>query len=169
MLSLIWLNLKKGQYFDPFALIISSVVLDLEPLLVMIFDLPYFHHGFWHSYFASLLVSAFLAPALYLIERRYTDTMTKIHVFFRLNGHLPYGLKLIFMNVMIGLGFHVFLDSFTHKTLPYVLFPVYVSSTNGNVFWFGLDVAILAEFVAVCLSLLSCGLWIKTYLSRRQQ
>jgi len=161
VLSVLWLNLREERFFDPFALLLSSAILDLEPLFVLVLGLPYLAHGFWHSYFAGGLVSLTLSFFLYGFERRFRETSLRICQTFRLKGKFPYSFKLIFLNCLFGTSFHVFLDSFTHREFPYVLFPAYVFDSCSNPFWNGMELAMLIESVALVLSLFSCMLWIR--------
>jgi hypothetical protein len=165
-LSVLWLNYKKGKFFDPLALIVSSVIIDLEPFFVLTFDLPYLSHGFWHSYFAAFILSFSLTPILYGVELKMKGVLSKVFKFFGLKCYvLPYELKSILLSCLVGAGLHIFFDSFTHAKFPYVLFPFYVSSGYSNPFWFGFNSAIIVEFTVVGLSLFSCILWLKSYSS----
>ncbi|MEM3641847.1 MAG: DUF4184 family protein [Candidatus Bathyarchaeia archaeon] len=170
MLSVLWLNFKWEKYFDPVGLVISSIILDLEPFLVLIFDLPYLVHGFWHSYLAGFIVSLLLAPVLYVLEKELREKVLKICRLFRLKFYgFPYSFSIIFLNCLLGTSLHVFLDSFTHERLPYVLFPLYVFGGHSNPFWFGINVAMIFELATIGLSLFSCMLWLKYYLNNLKQ
>lgn len=163
-LSVLWLSYKKERFFDPLALIVSSIIIDFEPFLVLTFNLPYLSHGFWHSYFSALILSFSLTPPLYGVEKKMKDELSKVCKFFGLKCHiLPYGFKSILLSCMLGAVLHVFLDSFTHAKLPFVLFPFYVAGSHSNPFWFGFNAAIIVELVTVGLSLFSCVLWLKSY------
>lgn len=161
-LSVLWLSFKREKYFDPISIIISSMILDLEPFLVLVLNLPYLTHGFWHSYFACFVVSLLLTPFLHFFEARCKGVVVGICRFSMIKFHgFPYSFKFIFLNCLFGTSFHVFLDSFTHGNFPYVLFPFYVFSRHSNPFWLGMNVAITIELIVIGLSLLSLGLWLK--------
>jgi len=167
-LSVLWLNLKEERFFDPFALLLSSVIIDLEPLFVLTLGLPYPAHGFWHSYFAGIVVSLVLTPFFYVFERKFQKASVRMCQVFRLKGNFPYGFRLIFLNCLFGVSFHVFLDSFTHRNFPYVLFPVYVFNSYSNPFWKGMETAISVELIVLALSLFSCALWVKRFVGKQR-
>jgi hypothetical protein len=163
VLSALWLNFKREKYFDPLALILSSVVLDLEPFLVLALGLPYPDHGFWHSYFAGIVVSSLITPLFYVLESKLRSVAEKTCGFLRLKFRVfPYRVELIFLNFLLGTEFHVFLDSFTHREMSWVLFPF---SVSGNPFWVGGIVEMIVNSLTIVLCLISAVLWIKFYLS----
>jgi membrane-bound metal-dependent hydrolase YbcI (DUF457 family) len=57
---------------------------------------------------------------------------------------------------LIGGLSHVFFDMFTHKDMPYVIFPL----TNGNPFYLG-QASITAELAVILLTAYSLLQWLK--------
>jgi hypothetical protein len=162
-LSVLWLSFKREKYFDPLALILSSIILDLEPFLVLALGLPCPDHGFWHSYFAGVIVSFLITPVFYVLENRLKGEAEKTCGFLRLKFRgFPYSVRLIFLNFLLGTTFHVFLDSFTHQEMSWVLFPFYIS---GNPFWVRVNVEMIVNSLAIVLCVISALLWTKSYRS----
>ncbi|MFW9927114.1 MAG: hypothetical protein ACFFDM_10120 [Candidatus Thorarchaeota archaeon] len=103
-------GLLLGTFLFPFVdiatLMIASVVLDLEPLVVIFLNLPL--HGFFHSYlgasFASIVLSAFVYP--------FRSYLNKIVSLFGLYQSSSY--RHIIAASIMGTYSHVFLDSFLY-------------------------------------------------------
>lgn len=152
---------------DPLALITSSTIVDLEPFFVLLFGLRQPVHGFWHSYFGVSLISVPLTLVVYLIELKGSWAVERGYKMLRLDSvRVKHSFKVIFYSNVIGGFSHVFFDMFTHKSFPYVLYPIVKFS---NPFWMGWGVATVVEASVVLLSAYSCLLWVKSYLRKEQE
>ncbi|MCJ7613930.1 hydrolase, partial [Candidatus Bathyarchaeota archaeon] len=60
--------------------LVASVIVDVEPLLVLAFNLNYPLHGFFHSFLGGTLVAVPLALAMYKIRGKFSPLLS----FFRL-------------------------------------------------------------------------------------
>ena len=92
-------------YIDFPTLLVASVILDIEPFLVLLFDLNYPLHGFFHSFLGGTLVILPLSFIMYKI-RTFLDPITE---FFKIEQ------KSSFVNMLaastIGIYSHILLDA----------------------------------------------------------
>jgi hypothetical protein len=150
---------------DPLALVISSSIVDLEPFFVLLFNLQQPPHGFWHSYFGVLLLSVPLTLGVYLVESKGSRAVERSYRILKIDSaQVKHGLGVIFYTNLVGGFSHVFFDMFTHKSFPYVLYPLVKFS---NPFWMGLEVAMVVEAFVVLLSAYSCWLWIESFFRKK--
>ncbi len=105
------------------AFFIASVILDLEPLAVLIFDLDYPLHGFMHTYLGSLLVAISLGIILTITFRKAPKIGTFLEKisFFGKND-----MKHNVATAISGVWLHIFLDSFLYTDIQ----PFYPFSIN---------------------------------------
>ena len=101
--SLIGILLLKWVDFP--TILLASVVIDIEPLLVLVFNLSYPLHGFFHSFLGAVSV-AFLLILLMKYLRRYLSVFTE---FFKLKQDVT--LKSIAIGAFIGVFSHILLDA----------------------------------------------------------
>jgi len=57
------------KWVDLPTLLIASIILDVEPILVIVFNLPYPIHGFFHSFLGGFLSSYYLDISNEIRER----------------------------------------------------------------------------------------------------
>lgn len=158
-LAVMSIYFRLERRIDLLALVISSSIIDLEPFFVLLFNLQQPTHGFWHSYFGVLLFSVPLTLSVYLVESKGLRVLERAYRMLKIDSALvEHRLKAIFYTNLIGGFSHVFFDMFTHRSFPYVLYPLVKFS---NPFWMGLGVAMVVESFVVLLSAYSCWLWIK--------
>jgi len=69
----IWLPLKKVMHMPTFVL--ATVVLDVEPLSVLLLGLNYPLHGFIHTFFTAFLVGAGLGCLMLTVEPFLTESI----------------------------------------------------------------------------------------------
>lgn len=109
------------KYLDFLAFLIGNVILDIEPLLVVVYEQflkfsPYPHHGFLHTIIGALLMS-FLAT---LILKEFQQIIRKIlskclTSDFKHFWEQSFNFNKIFFSVFSGILLHLILDSFTHR------------------------------------------------------
>jgi membrane-bound metal-dependent hydrolase YbcI (DUF457 family) len=104
-------------YLDIPTFIIASVILDVEPLLVIMLDLPQPLHGPFHSLGVSLIAAAALALVMHGL-RRFTRPIAVGRV-------LPQnpGLRDLLRTAVLGVWSHVLLDALMYSDLK-LLYPI---------------------------------------------
>ncbi|RDE12878.1 MAG: hypothetical protein C4K48_09440 [Candidatus Thorarchaeota archaeon] len=104
-----------GIIFFPFidftVVMIASVVLDLEPLTIIILDLPLPLHGFFHTYLGATIISLLLTVCIWPL-RRYLSRIASI-----LRLHQQSSFRHILPASLIGTYSHVFLDSILYAEM----------------------------------------------------
>jgi membrane-bound metal-dependent hydrolase YbcI (DUF457 family) len=107
--ALIGLPLK--QWIDIPVFVLANVVIDFEPLAVMVFQLNYPLHGYFHTFLIGGLVGLLWGLAAYFLKPLFILLM-------RLFG-LSYQPTLLKMTVsgILGVWLHVFIDSFLYEEM----------------------------------------------------
>lgn len=100
-----------SSIFDLLTLLIASVIPDVEPFSVLVFDLSGPSHGFFHSYVGSSILAVLVAVVVYLLR----DTLAKILLKFRVSQKSSF--KKILFTSFSGVYSHVFLDSLLHRQM----------------------------------------------------
>ena len=95
-------------FIDLATLMIASVILDLEPLAVIIFDLPIPLHSFFHTYLGATIVAVLLSVGIYPF-RKYLNALVAL---FGLEQKSS--IRQIIPAAFIGTYSHVLLDSFLY-------------------------------------------------------
>lgn len=106
-----WLGLALFKVFDLPALLISSVIIDLEPLVILCWGLDLPMHGFLHSFLGGTIVAFLTAVILY----RQRETVRKIMARFRMSQHFSF-CKILF-SALVGAYSHVLLDAFLYAEM----------------------------------------------------
>ncbi len=93
------------RYLDLPTLIVASVLVDLEPLAVLVFGLPYPLHGFFHSFLGASLAAALLTG----VVLRVREFLEPAYSFLRLEGdRRP---RRFLVAALLGTWSHVLLDA----------------------------------------------------------
>ena len=98
-------------FIDLSTVVIASVILDIEPIVVILFGLPSPLHGFFHSYLGATLVAIVLSLVVWPMRK----PLNSIVSLFGLNQESS--LRHIVPASFIGVYFHVFLDSFIYPEM----------------------------------------------------
>ena len=98
-------------FIDVATVMIASVILDLEPLAVILFGLPMPLHAFFHTYLGATLVAITLSLCIYPL-RKY---LNEIVGFFGLKQQSSF--HQILPASIIGTYSHVLLDSFLYSEM----------------------------------------------------
>jgi len=110
--------------FDLLTLLIASVIPDVEPFCILLFDLSWPSHGFFHSYVGSSILAVLVAVVVYLLR----DLLTSVVLKFQVSQKSSFE-KILFTS-FVGVYFHVFLDSLLyHRMNP--LYPLQGNSFVG--------------------------------------
>ena len=99
------------SFLDFSTVMVACVILDIEPLSVIIFNLPYAAHGFFHTYLGATIAASVLAIAIYPF-RKYLNTLVSIF-----GLHQKSSFRHIFPASIIGTYSHVFLDSLLYPEM----------------------------------------------------
>lgn len=108
------------KYIDIPVFVLVNIVIDLEPLTVMFFNLPYPVHGFFHTLLGGIFVGIICGILAYVMKNLLRIMMNTFHLNYR-----PKLSTMIFSGIL-GFWFHIFLDSFMHTDIK----PFYPSSYN---------------------------------------
>ena len=110
------------RFFNLFAFLLGSVVMDFEPLIWLLITRCYScpHHGFFHSILGAVTGSAILALILWL----YRDKLSGLSQ--RLKIEQSFSFAVLFFSSLSAWLIHLFFDSLTH----YDVFPFWPSHYN---------------------------------------
>ena len=100
LISLIFLS-----FIDIPTFLIASVIIDVEPFLVLIFHLNYPLHGFFHSFLGGFIVAVLLSMVMSKIRRYFTPLLT----FFKIEQSISF--KKILFSSICAIFLHILLDS----------------------------------------------------------
>ena len=100
LISLIFLS-----FIDIPTFLIASVIIDVEPFLVLIFHLNYPLHGFFHSFLGGFIVAVLLSMVMSKIRRYFTPLLT----FFKIEQSISF--KKILFSSTCAIFIHILLDS----------------------------------------------------------
>ena len=149
---------KSKTTFDPLALVASATFVDLEPLFY-IFTGQQLDHQIWHGYALGLTIYPILVGLLVYVTERLLEN--RLRSAYTIIGFKPtrvrYQPLALYYSCLLGSFSHLFFDMFTHKNMPYVIYPL----TYGNPFYIGRASGIV-ELITVGLAVLSIFLWWKT-------
>ncbi len=143
----LFLGMLLFPFIDFSTVFIASVFIDIEPLAILIFGLPYPFHGFFHTYLGATILACVLTVGIYPF-RRYLNILVSL---FGLKQESS--LRHIFPASIIGTYSHVLLDSFLYPEMN----PFYPMIGNPfiDIFQFG-----FVYSSCVFLGLLGAGFYI---------
>ena len=98
-------------FLDFSTVMVACVILDIEPLAVIIFNLPFAAHGFFHSYLGATIVACTLSAVIYPF-RKYLNKLVSIF-----GLHQESSFRHIFPASIISTYSHVFLDSLLYPEM----------------------------------------------------
>jgi len=104
-------GLAFSSTFDLLTLLIASVIPDVEPFFILLFDLSGPSHGFFHSYVGSSILAVLVAVVVYLLMDALANVMLKFQVSQKSSFE-----KILFTS-FVGAYFHVFLDSLLYREM----------------------------------------------------
>ncbi|PIP22742.1 MAG: hypothetical protein COZ91_02835 [Candidatus Nealsonbacteria bacterium CG_4_8_14_3_um_filter_39_7] len=97
------------KFFDFLTFLFASMIVDLEPLSVILFRLHLPLHGFFHSFLGGSLVAVLLAIFMYAMKKPFARMLSV----FKLSQKSSF--KKILLTSFFGVYSHVLIDSFMHK------------------------------------------------------
>ena len=101
----LFLGLLLLRFLDFPTFLIANVIVDVEPLLVLVCGLDYPLHGFFHSFLGGTVV----ALVLTLVMNRIREAVSPLLAFLRLEQRSS--LTSIFCASMSGVYLHILLDA----------------------------------------------------------
>jgi membrane-bound metal-dependent hydrolase YbcI (DUF457 family) len=99
------------RYVDFPTFLMASVIVDVEPFLVLWWSLPYPLHGFFHSFLGGTLV----ALVLTVVMRKVRKSLSPVLLFFQINQAVSF--KKIVLASVSGIYLHILLDSLMHSDI----------------------------------------------------
>jgi membrane-bound metal-dependent hydrolase YbcI (DUF457 family) len=105
------LPLRKYIHLPTF--LVANVVLDVEPLLIMLFGLDYPLHGYLHTFLSATIVGILLGYVMFSFERHLKEVYLKIQL--ETNKTLP--LKSFLIAGVSGTALHVLLDALLYSEM----------------------------------------------------
>lgn len=120
-----WIGLLCFRYLNLAAFLIASVIVDVEPFCVLVFNLNYPLHGFLHSFLGGTIVAVILSVILY----RLRDPVNQIMNTVKLSQNSSF--RIILFSCLLGVYFHVFLDAFLYTDIK----PFYPTQINPLYGW----------------------------------
>ncbi|MEM3623579.1 MAG: DUF4184 family protein [Candidatus Bathyarchaeia archaeon] len=156
-LSLMFLYFKDKKHIDPLALTVSATFVDLEPLYYLLVGEP-LDHRIWHGFALALTAYPILVTmGVYVVERLFEKKLLAVYNALRLKPkQAQYPILTIYLCSLLGSFTHIFFDMFTHKDMPYVIYPL----AYENPFYLG-NAAIIVEIVVILLAAYSLFEWFK--------
>jgi membrane-bound metal-dependent hydrolase YbcI (DUF457 family) len=98
-------------FVDFATLMMASVILDLEPIAVLYFGLPYQVHGFFHTYLGASIMAMVLSGFVYPFRKYLNDVVSLFGL------HQRSSLRHIIGASFVGTFSHVFLDSLLYPEM----------------------------------------------------
>jgi membrane-bound metal-dependent hydrolase YbcI (DUF457 family) len=93
------------SFIDFPTFLVASVIVDLEPFLVLTLNLNYPLHGFFHSFLGGTLLALPLALVMYRIRDKFSPLLS----FFKLEQKVSF--KSVLAAALSGIYIHILLDS----------------------------------------------------------
>ncbi|MBD3285237.1 DUF4184 family protein [candidate division WOR-3 bacterium] len=108
------------------ALIVGSVIVDIEPFLVLAFDLDYPLHGFFHTFAGGTIAVLLISVPIWLLRKPIGKLMA------RLKLEQKKGFWFILWSAMFGMVTHIIMDSLFHADLrPF--YPFWYNPFYGHI------------------------------------
>jgi membrane-bound metal-dependent hydrolase YbcI (DUF457 family) len=93
------------KWIDIPVFILANVVVDLEPLVVILFDLDYPLHGYFHTFLCGAVVAIFWALIAYSGKSLFQWLMKLFQVPYETN------FRKMLLSAILGVWFHILLDA----------------------------------------------------------
>jgi membrane-bound metal-dependent hydrolase YbcI (DUF457 family) len=100
--------------------LVASVIVDIEPFLVLTLNLNYPLHGFFHSFLGGTLVAILLTLTMFRIREK----LSPLLAFFKIEQKIS--VKRILAAAILGIYIHILLDSRGYTDIQ----PFYPSTYN---------------------------------------
>jgi len=108
------------SFIDFPTFLVASIIVDLEPFLVLALNLNYPLHGFFHSFLGGTLVALPLTLVMYRIRDKFSSLLS----FFKLEQKVSF--KSVLAAALSGIYIHILFDSRCYTDIQ----PFYPSNYN---------------------------------------
>jgi len=99
------------NYLNFPAFLVGNVIVDIEPFLVLCMGLRYPLHGFFHTYLGGTIVGIATGVGIYSVR----NWLNKILAKFKVQQESSF-TKILYTS-LLGVYFHIFLDSFLYEEM----------------------------------------------------
>jgi hypothetical protein len=106
-------GLPLQKYLHAPTFILANVILDVEPLLVMIFGLQYPLHGYAHTFLSAIAVGLLLGSVMFLLE----TPLQPVYRTMKLESGKVLRLKSFLIAGGLGTSLHVLFDSLIYSEM----------------------------------------------------
>jgi len=128
------LGLPLRKYIHSPTFILASVIIDVEPFLVLLFGLRYPLHGYLHTFFLAFFVGLVLGYTMFLLEK----FLHPLYQVFLLEPGDKLNLKSFMFAGALGTTLHVLLDSPLYSDIrpfyPLAINPMYNPTLSLEVY-----------------------------------
>lgn len=105
-----------NRFLNLTTFVLGNVILDIEPFLVLVFNLNYPLHGFFHSFLGASFIALVLALLMIVFQKRIED-FTK---FLKLKQN--FSKRAIWLASFLGVYFHILFDAPLYTDIrPFIL------------------------------------------------
>jgi len=101
------LGLPFRRYIHVPTFIVANVILDIEPLLVLIFGLSYPLHGYAHTFVFASIIGLAISYVMFILEK----FLKPLYRFLLLTPQKSFNFKAFAIAGILGTTIHVLLDS----------------------------------------------------------
>lgn len=140
----LWIGILLLKFINIGAFLLSNIIIDLEPLIVLLFNLEYPLHGYIHSYFIMTLIAI---PST-ILYHRFLFLFNKFLKPFKFAQESS--KKTIYSSFLLGFYFHIFLDSILYKDIipfwPFTFKPFFAISSSATIYIFCMASFVIAVF-----------------------
>ncbi|MEM2980533.1 MAG: hydrolase [Thermoproteota archaeon] len=141
--------LRKHMHMPTF--IVANVILDIEPLLVIIFGLKYPLHGYFHTFIMGFFIGSFLGLAMFMLER----FLSHFYKTLLLESDVKPSLRQFVLAGSSGALLHILLDAPLYDDIrplyPLTVNPFYNPSVTGGIYLFCIITGGVGVFLYACI------------------
>jgi len=128
------IGLPIRKYIHAPTFIIANVIIDIEPLLVILLDLNYPLHGYLHTFIGAIIVGLSLGYIVYLLDAMFNNVWNKL----LLTPGSSTCLRQFLIAGISGTALHVLLDAPLYYDIkpfyPLATNPIYYSESNSMIY-----------------------------------
>ncbi|MDI6603158.1 MAG: metal-dependent hydrolase [Patescibacteria group bacterium] len=120
------------KFFNLWALLLGSVVMDIEPIVLLIINPCYScpHHGFFHSILGALFGSLIIAAILWKFRKKLNQISLRYKI------RQSFSFPVLFFSSLVASLIHIFFDSLTHfDVFPFWPLKYQPTLIDKEVYW----------------------------------
>lgn len=130
--------------------IVGSIIVDIEPFLVLMLNLNYPLHGFFHSFIGGSIIAIIISFLIF----RLTKPISQIMLFIKLEQKSS--LKIMILSSLAGVYIHIILDSIIYSDIK----PFYPLDWNPL---YNVSMLVSFEIYTFCTILFFTGIMLYLY------